>query len=78
MEIQQGISLERNKSFVGKKIPCIIEAFSDDGDVVARSQYDAPEVDGIVSIKTNKHVVPGDIENVNIVGATEYDLLGEV
>ena len=78
MEIQQGISLERNKSFVGKKIPCIIEAFSDDGDVVARSQYDAPEVDGIVSIKTNKHVVPGDIENVNIVGATEYDLLGEL
>lgn len=78
MEIQQGISLERNRSFVGKKIPCIIEAFSDDGDVVARSQYDAPEVDGIVSIRTNKHVVPGDIENVNIVGATEYDLLGEL
>ena len=78
MEIQQGISLERNKSLVGKKIHCIIEAFSDDGDVVARSQYDAPEVDGIVSIKTNKHVVPGDIENVNIVGATEYDLLGEL
>ena len=78
MEVQQKISLERNRSFVGKKIPCIIEAFSDNGDVVARSQFDAPEIDGIVSIKTNKPVVPGDIELVKITGATEYDLIGEL
>ena len=78
MEVQQGISLVRNRSFVGKKIPCIIEAFSDNGEVVARSQFDAPEIDGIVSIKTDKHVVPGDIEIVKIIGATEYDLIGEL
>ena len=78
MEIQQKISLERNKSFIGKKIPCIIEAFSDNGDVVARSQYDAPEIDGIVSIKTDKSVVPGDIELVKITDATEYDLAGRL
>ena len=78
MEIQQGISLERNRSFIGKKIPCIIEAFSDNGEVVARSQYDAPEIDGIVSIKTEKQVVPGDIELVKIIDATEYDLIGEL
>jgi len=78
MEIQQKISLERNRSFIGKKIPCIIEAFSDDGEVVARTQYDAPEIDGIVSIKTTKSVVPGDIELVKITDATEYDLVGEL
>ena len=78
MEIQQGISLERNRSFIGKKIPCIIEAFADNGEVVARSQFDAPEIDGIVSIKTDKHVVPGDIELVKIIDATEYDLVGEL
>ena len=78
MEIQQQISLERNKSFIGKDIPCIIESFSDDGEVVARSQYDAPEVDGIVNIKTSKPVVPGDIEIVKIKSATEYDLYGEI
>lgn len=76
MEIQQKISLERNRSFIGKKIPCIIEAFSDNGEVVARTQFDAPEIDGIVSIKTDKPVVPGDIELVKITGATEYDLTG--
>ena len=78
MEIQQKISLERNLSFIGKTIPCIIEAYSDDGSVIARSQYDAPEIDGVVSINTKKHVVPGDIEMVKIVGADEYDLIGEI
>ena len=78
MEIQQSISLERNRSFIGKKIPCIIEAFSDNGEVVARSQFDAPEIDGIVNIKTNKPVVPGDIELVKIIDATEYDLIGKI
>jgi ribosomal protein S12 methylthiotransferase len=78
MEIQQGISFERNRSFIGKTIPCIIEAFSDDGEVVARTQYDAPEIDGVVNIKTDKHLVPGDIEMVKITDATEYDLIGKI
>ena len=78
MEIQQEISLERNRSFIGKKIPCIIEAFSDNGEVVARSQFDAPEIDGVVNIRTDKLVTPGDIEIVKIVDATEYDLVGKL
>ena len=78
MEIQQEISRERNQKFVGKLIPCIIECYSDDGEVIARTQFDAPEIDGVVNIKTDKHVVPGDIEFVRITGATEYDLLGEI
>ena len=78
MEIQQGISIERNKSFIGKTIPCIIECYADNGEVIARSQYDAPEIDGVVNIKTDKNVVPGDIEMVKIINATEYDLVGEI
>ncbi len=78
MEIQQSISLERNRKFIGKLLPCIIECYSDEGEVIARTQYDAPEIDGVVNIKTNKHVVPGDIELVRIIDATEYDLVGEI
>ena len=78
MEIQQGISIERNKSFVGKTLPCIIECYSDDGEVIARTQYDAPEIDGVVNIRTEKHVIPGDIEMVKITGFSEYDLTGEL
>ena len=78
MEIQQGISSARNKSFVGKTLPCIIECYSDEGEVIARTQYDAPEIDGVVNIKTDKHVIPGDIEMVKITGSGEYDLFGEI
>lgn len=78
MEIQQEISRERNRKFIGKLVPCIIECYSDEGEVIARTQYDAPEIDGIVNIKTDKHVVPGDIELVKITGASEYDLVGEL
>ena len=78
MEIQQEISRERNQKFIGKLVPCIIECYSDEGEVIARTQYDAPEIDGVVNIKTDKHVVPGDIEYVKITSATEYDLIGEI
>lgn len=78
MEIQQGISIERNKSFIGKTIPCIIECYADNGEIIARSQYDAPEIDGVVNIKTDKQVIPGDIEMVKIIDATEYDLIGKI
>ncbi len=78
MEIQQKISLERNKTFIGKLVPCIIECYSDEGEVIARTQYDAPEIDGVVNIRTAKHVVPGDIEMVKIIDCTEYDLIGEI
>ena len=78
MEIQQEISIARNKKFVGKTIPCIIECSSDEGEVIARTQYDAPEIDGVVNIRTDKMLIPGDIEMVKITGSTEYDLIGEI
>ena len=78
MEIQQEISKERNRKFIGKLVPCIIECYSDEGEVIARTQFDAPEIDGVVNIKTDKHVVPGDIELVRVIDATEYDLIGEI
>ena len=78
MKLQQQISLEVNKNFIGKKIPCIIESVKDDGTTIARSYRDAPEVDGLVYIKTDELLVPGDIETVNITGCDDYDLYGEL
>ena len=78
MELQQRISAENNAKFVGKTLPCIIEGFTDDGFVMARTQYDAPEIDGMVYIKTDKQVVPADIEDVKMTSSSEYDLYGEI
>lgn len=76
LRLQQKISRSINESFIGQEIPCIIEAIAQDGQVIARSYRDAPEIDGLVYINTDKNLVPGDIENVKISGADEYDLYG--
>lgn len=78
MKLQQKISKEINESFIGKTIPCIIEHFNEEGLVVARSERDAAEIDGLVYIETEKPVVPGDIENVLITSSDEYDLYGTI
>ena len=77
MQMQQVISKEINGSFIGKILPCIVETVDARGHVVARSYRDAPEVDGYVYVKTDKPLIPGDIESVKIVSASEYDLFGE-
>ncbi len=76
MLLQQEISKQINASFIGKTIPCMIESIDSEGLVVARSQRDAIEIDGLVYIDTQKNVIPGDIENVIIKNADEYDLYG--
>lgn len=77
MQMQQVISKEINGSFIGKILPCIVETVDARGHVVARSYRDAPEVDGYVYVKTDKPLIPGDIESVKIISASEYDLFGE-
>lgn len=76
MKLQQGISKEINESLIGQTLPCIVESVDNEGHVVARSQRDACEIDGLVYVQTDKILVPGDIENVLIKSADEYDLYG--
>ncbi len=78
METQQQISYEINQTYIGKTIPCMVESFTDDGVIIMRSEHDAPEIDGLVYATSEKPVVPGDIENVLIDKADEYDLFGRV
>ena len=78
MALQQKISYEINQVKIGKTIPCIVEGFTDDGVVIMRSYADAPEIDGLVYAKGEEAVVPGDIEQVLIERADEYDLFGKI
>ncbi len=78
LRLQQRISREINEGFIGKEMPCIVEALTQDGQVIARSYRDAPEIDGLVYIDTQKQLIPGDIELVKITNADEYDLYGTV
>ncbi len=73
MELQQGISLERNQSFVGSTLEVLIEGHGD-GISIGRSYRDAPEIDGLVIVESP--AVIGQIVPVRITGALAYDLTG--
>ncbi len=73
MELQQGISMQINQSYVGKKLDVLVEGF-DNGISVGRSYRDAPEIDGLVFIEGKLKL--GQIVPVRITGAMAYDLTG--
>ena len=78
MELQQKISKKINASLIGKEIISLIEVLTSDGKIIGRTYRDAPEIDGLVFIETKKTVSPGDVVQVKITGASEYDLYGVV
>jgi ribosomal protein S12 methylthiotransferase len=74
MELQQRISLERNRLMIGRKLEVLIEGCGD-GLSFGRSYRDAPEIDGLVIVEGE--IRPGDMVEVKITGAMEYDLIGQ-
>ena len=73
MELQQGISLQVNQSYVGKTLDVLVEGY-DNGISIGRSYRDAPEIDGLVLVEGQAEV--GEIVPVRITGAMAYDLTG--
>ena len=73
MELQQGISLQVNQTYVGKTLDVLVEG-RDKGIAIGRSYRDAPEIDGMVFIEGNAPI--GEIVPVKITGAMAYDLTG--
>lgn len=77
MEAQSKISLEKNKALIGKKIKVIIDR-KNNNEYYARTEFDAPEVDNSVIIKSTKPLGIGEFYNVEIIDAQEYDLFSAI
>ena len=73
MELQQGISMQINQSYVGRTLDILVEG-KDKGISIGRSYRDAPEIDGMVFVEGGARI--GDIIPVKITGAMTYDLTG--
>jgi ribosomal protein S12 methylthiotransferase len=77
MKIQQQIAQENNGRLLGMTLPVIIDEQSDKNTYIARTQYDAPEVDGVVYVRSKKKRTISDIIEAKVTGALEYDLLAD-
>ena len=84
MKVQQDVSRENNRELMGKVLDVIIDEKdeSDPNLYLGRSYMDAPEVDGIVYVKTSKikhqksKLKVGEFARVKIIDTYEYDLVG--
>ena len=78
MEIQQGISLEKNQQKVGKVFKVLIDK-KEEGHFVGRTEFDSPEVDNEVLIDANRdYATPGTFVQVKIDSAEDFDLYGQI
>ena len=75
MELASEISAERLQRQVGKRMRVLVDSVAD-GKAIARSEGDAPEIDGVVHIENAGKLRVGDWAEVDIVDADDYDLHG--
>ncbi|HXV73996.1 MAG TPA: 30S ribosomal protein S12 methylthiotransferase RimO [Sphingomonadales bacterium] len=75
MAAQQAISARKMKEKVGRVLDVLIDRV-DGHAAIGRTYADAPEIDGVVSVKGVDDAKAGDFLKVKITGAAEYDLTG--
>ncbi len=77
MEKQAEISARRLEAKIGREMTVLVDEIDEEGDAIARSPADAPEIDGVVFIADAENIAPGDFVKVRITDATEHDLWAE-
>jgi ribosomal protein S12 methylthiotransferase len=77
MQVQENISRARLQQKRGQELKIIVDEVTEQ-ETIGRSQYDAPEVDGVVIIEQPLEVSPGEMLRVKITDSTEHDLYAEL
>ncbi|MEJ2051010.1 MAG: TRAM domain-containing protein [Calditrichota bacterium] len=80
MLLQQGIMLKKNRSQVGKSRKVLIDTYDEQsGEFLGRTEWDSPEVDGLVRIPAPENqATVGEFYTVRIHECNEYELFGRL
>ena len=79
MELEQKIAEIKLEEKIGNEYEAIVDSITPDGKtIIARSYMDIPDEDGVIFIKNNRQVKPGDFINCIITEAKGYDLIGKL
>lgn len=78
MTLQAEISLKRNLLRLGKTEKVLVTDVGEDGLILGRSQFEAPETDGEIVFTAKKAPQIGSFVHVKITQAETYDLMGEM
>lgn len=78
MMVQQSISEDLNQLKLGRVYKTLIEDRVDDSLLIGRTQCDAEDIDSVVYVETREDIEIGDMVDVEIESAYEYDLKGRI
>ena len=78
MKIQQKVSSELQKEWIGRTCEVLIETCQEKGLYAGRTQYDAPDVDGVVYVRSARQLQIGEFVQAKVIDSYEYDLVSEV
>jgi len=77
MLLQQKISLDINRSLIGKTLRVLVESYDEAKKLyLARPMRYAPEIDGTFFVKSKKKLKPNQFHEAEITKAEPYDLIG--
>ncbi|MEC5387055.1 30S ribosomal protein S12 methylthiotransferase RimO [Uliginosibacterium sp. H3] len=76
MELQEDISAQRLEAKIGKEIVVLVDEVNEDG-AIARSEGDAPDIDGLVVIPDGHDMEPGGFYRVRVTDCDVHDLYAE-
>jgi len=76
MELQEDISTQRLERRIGSEIDVLVEEVDEEG-AIARSQADAPEIDGLVHIPNGERLEVGEFARVRVTDCDVHDLYAE-
>jgi ribosomal protein S12 methylthiotransferase len=76
MAVQKDVSSAQLEKKVGQVIDVLVDEVDEDG-AIARSKWDAPEIDGNVFLNGERDVKVGDLVRVKVVEAGDYDFWAE-
>ncbi len=79
MELQQEISYDVNRRQIGRTLEVVVDGYLYDDEMYAcRSYMDAPDIDGMIFVKSEEELLSGDYISVKITDCNEYDLVAEL
>ncbi len=90
MLLQQEIAFKQAAKMKGRKLQALIEGRIVEDDSIdwetgrerfvytARTYKDAPNIDGLLFVESERELISGELVDVKITGSEEYDLIGEL
>ena len=78
MELQSEISYAKLEKRVGTTCQVLIDYVSEEGTAVGRSKYEAPDVDGVITLENVRGVRTGDFVQARIIAHDEHDMTAQM